>query len=103
MKRFKSDTPYPEAAGNTTPFHNAEGQICIVVTISERFKPDENCHLGVAGLLIHEAAHVWQMIREDIGEHAPSPEFEAYSMQCISQELIGAFCDTRFDLFRKAK
>lgn len=42
-------------------------------------------------LLVHEAAHVWQHTRRELGEHEPSPEFEAYSMQSISQELFDAF------------
>jgi len=42
----------------------------------------------VAGLLVHEAVHIWQQIRENIGETNPSAEFEAYSVQWISQQLM---------------
>lgn len=42
-------------------------------------------------LLVHEAVHVWQFIRERIGEDSPSSEFEAYSIQGIAQELMLAF------------
>lgn len=45
----------------------------------------------VAGLLVHEAVHIWQSICKLIGEAAPSPEFEAYSIQAIAQELMLEF------------
>lgn len=43
------------------------------------------------GLLVHEAVHIWQHICEDLNECSPSPEFEAYSIQMISQGLIAAY------------
>lgn len=45
----------------------------------------------IYGLLVHEATHLWQAIREHIGEKNPSYEFEAYSMQNISQNLFEAY------------
>jgi hypothetical protein len=47
--------------------------------------------IEVIGLIIHEAVHVWQFIREGIGEDEPSHEFEAYSIQRIAQNLIDAY------------
>lgn len=47
----------------------------------------------VAAMLVHEAVHVWQKWRESIGEDAPSKEFEAYSIQAISQRLMQAYSD----------
>jgi hypothetical protein len=61
---------------------------CYVVSI--RVKKDTQ-HIEVIGLLIHEAVHVWQKIRDTIGEESPSPEFEAYSIQRIAQNLIDAY------------
>ncbi len=43
------------------------------------------------GLLCHEAVHIWQEFRDSIGEKFPSSEFEAYSIQSISTQLIGDF------------
>lgn len=45
----------------------------------------------VFAMLTHEAVHIWQAIRDDIGEKYPSSEFEAYSVQTISQRLMEAF------------
>lgn len=45
----------------------------------------------VCGLLVHEATHIKQQIMGLIGEKNPSPEFEAYMMQCISQGLIDSY------------
>ena len=45
----------------------------------------------IVGLLVHEAAHIWQYIRESLGEARPSSEFEAYSMQQLSQRLVEAY------------
>jgi uncharacterized protein (DUF1810 family) len=42
----------------------------------------------IYGLLIHETTHIWQHIKRSIGESKPSREFEAYSIQRISQSLI---------------
>ena len=47
--------------------------------------------IDVAALLVHEAVHVWQAFCEDIGEKSPSDEFEAYSIQSISYQLLSAF------------
>lgn len=39
-------------------------------------------------LIVHESVHVWQEIRSMMGEQSPSKEFEAYSIQAISQQLM---------------
>lgn len=45
----------------------------------------------IHGLLLHESVHVWQRIRQRMGEHNPSKEFEAYSIQAIAQDLFAMF------------
>jgi hypothetical protein len=54
----------------------------------------------VITLLVHEAMHVWRQIREEIGEQTPSSEFEAYTMQNITLNLIEAYEATRGKLCR---
>lgn len=45
----------------------------------------------IAGLIAHEAVHIWQEVREHLGEDRPSSEFEAYAVQNITQRLIDSF------------
>ena len=49
--------------------------------------------VDVAALLVHEAVHVWQAFCEHIGDTSPSDEFEAYSIQSISYELMTAYAN----------
>lgn len=49
----------------------------------------------VFAMLTHEAVHIWQAIIEDIGEKYPSAEFEAYSIQTISQRLMEAYMEAK--------
>jgi hypothetical protein len=66
-------------------FESNIGNLCCIVTINS--KPDRPSS-SVCGLLIHEATHLWQKIKETIGEQYPSSEFEAYAIQSLSQRLI---------------
>lgn len=45
----------------------------------------------IAGLLMHESVHIFQHFKGYIGEHSPSSEFEAYSIQHIFQELFSEY------------
>lgn len=62
--------------------------VCIDFNGARRNELPEIC-----GILIHEATHVWQQLCESIGENKPSDEFEAYTIQCISQRLISDFME----------
>lgn len=48
----------------------------------------ERTIIEVFGLLLHESIHIWQKIRERMGERNPSSEFEAYSIQALAQDLF---------------
>lgn len=92
MKRLGvTNAPYPTTAGSVTHFDNKFRAECLIVTVAPHNRPA----LRVIGILAHEAAHVWQSICEAIGEREPSKEFEAYSIQAITQELIAAYEKTR--------
>lgn len=39
-------------------------------------------------LIVHEAVHIWQELKKRMNEKEPSSEFEAYSIQRISQDLL---------------
>ena len=45
----------------------------------------------IAGLLCHEAVHIWQQTCADLGESSPSAELEAYAIQNLTQALIEEF------------
>lgn len=49
--------------------------------------------IEIAGLLVHEAVHVWQVYAERLGEQHPGAEQEAYAIQAIAQELMQSFAD----------
>jgi len=77
----------PQSNGTCTTFTMDSKLICIVAVQLEAAV--EN--VSVQGLLIHEAVHIWQNYRRHIGETNPSDEFEAYSIQSISQRLLDAY------------
>lgn len=77
----------PGPSGCTYVFSGRRGLACIVcIRDWERHTPIE-----VAGLLVHEAVHVWQQHADDIGECSPGVEQEAYAIQSIAQELMAEF------------
>lgn len=47
----------------------------------------------IAGLLVHEAVHVWQRYCDGIGERSPADEQAAYGIQSIAQELMQSFAE----------
>lgn len=82
-----------EHSDATTHFYNAHNGrrvalVCLNAELSAKHTP-----IQVAGLLIHEGVHIWQDICEYMGEDAPSIEFEAYSIQWITQELMEAWVE----------
>ncbi|MDC4300842.1 hypothetical protein OHV29_18185 [Acinetobacter baumannii] len=56
-----------------------------IVQIGDTADKDQ---IQVYGLLLHEAVHVWQIVKRRMGEREPSVEFEAYSIQSIAQDLF---------------
>ncbi|WP_457797624.1 hypothetical protein [Methylocystis sp. S23] len=84
--------PYPSSDGKVT-FFECKGDVAAIVTLSK--KDRWHSKDAVFGLIAHEAVHVWQKIRDEMGEDNPSPEFEAYSIQHIFIHLADAYAKTR--------
>lgn len=103
MKRLalKEHVPYPaEYDGRCTPFENSKDHnACALVTI----RPAAKTALMQVGMLAHEGVHVWQFMRSAIGEREPSIEFEAYSIQAITENLIKAYEMARGPLLSKRR
>lgn len=59
-----------------------------IVQIGDTADKDQ---IQVYGLLLHEAVHVWQIVKRRMGEREPSVEFEAYSIQAIAQDFFEMF------------
>ena len=77
-------------SGQVHQYESTDGsfnRVCIVCIRPRKGRSPSD----IIGLLIHEAVHVWQYICELINEDRPSKEFEAYSIQCIAQNLIEAY------------
>lgn len=81
--------PYVNRGANATmhTFDGPAGLACIVCLgdVAERNGVE------IAGLLVHEAVHVWQVWCNAIGEHRPGAEQEAYGVQAIAQELMAEY------------
>lgn len=76
------------AGATTHTFRHMDGKACCVVCIDRH---EGRNPIEVAGLLIHEAVHVWQEYCLDMGEHSPGVEQEAYAIQGIAQELLAEY------------
>lgn len=73
-------------------FESDDGGAAVIVTLGgTEGRSIEQVH----SLLVHEAVHLWQAIRERMGEESPSAEFEAYSVQAISQRLMESYAEQR--------
>lgn len=75
----------PEGANATVNFIQDENKNTLVIVYMPYTDIEE---LYQQGLIIHESVHIWQEIRTMMYEKNPSTEFEAYSIQRISQDLL---------------
>lgn len=80
----------PGADATTHTLMNKDKRRAAVMCIDTSCNPDP---VAVAGLMVHEAVHVWQRHMQAIGEDEPSLEFEAYSIQAISQAFMWEYVD----------
>ena len=75
-------------ADATTHCFVSEGKRCCVVSLGDT---SQRNGVEIAGLLVHEAVHVWQHYCAMIGETNPGFEQEAYGIQAIAQELLAEY------------
>lgn len=93
------DEPYPKKdACITTFFDTPEGRVT-VLTVGEHLDNSRN-KLRLTALIAHEVQHLWQGIKENVGEKQASSECEAYMIQWLLTQALEAFEDTRFKLFK---
>ena len=93
LRRFKMPlgTPYLSSARADATAHffdNQRGDSVAVVALGDT---TGRSGVEIAGLLVHEAVHVWQEHCESIGETCPAREQAAYGVQSIAQELMAEY------------
>jgi hypothetical protein len=94
MVRLKVASPPPfmattHANASVHYFSSDAGELAILCMDLEGSR--KRAPIEVAGLLVHEAVHIFQQDCEYRGEKNPSAEYEAYSIQMIAQELMIAY------------
>ncbi len=94
QNKFESDYKWNEAMATTHHFTSPKGHI-IVVCLNDDFEKQCGSGFEVMGVLCHESVHVFQYVCDFMGEEDPSPEFMAYSIQNIFQELLAVWWDFR--------
>ena len=75
-----------KAEGCTHLFSDEHGDMVCVICVRKGLS--RTCTIGI---IVHEAVHAWQLIKNIIAEDKPSDEFEAYAIQNLSQRLISAY------------
>lgn len=78
----------PQADATAHHAQNDKGDLVSVVCL--RGSADRSS-IEIAGLLVHEATHIWQEYAEFYGETDPGREQEAYAIQSLSQELMAEY------------
>ena len=92
MRKLKFKVPptwvTPGADATVHHFEQTDGDHMAVVCLN--VTPDRTA-IEIAGLLVHEAVHIWQEYADGIGETHPGREQEAYAIQSIAQELMAEY------------
>jgi hypothetical protein len=88
VKHYGPWVSTPQASATTHNLSNPDGNLCCVICIGDYHGRNP---VEVAGLLVHEAVHVWQEYCDWYGEKIPGREQEAYAVQAIAQELMAEF------------
>ena len=91
MKRMAVKHPPPfinHGADATCHTYQNGNKVTAIICIRKDHKRDP---VQICGLLVHESVHVWQHLREVIGETNPGKETEAYVIQHIAQWCMSQY------------
>jgi hypothetical protein len=72
----------------THTLKDKDGYKHVIVCMAAKPKKDID---AVYSVISHEAVHVWQIIRTEIGEHKPGIEQEAYCIEQIATNLFESY------------
>lgn len=81
---------HEDSHATTTFLADADGDLFAIVSLNLA-KAQGRTGVQIAGLLVHEAVHIFQRTCDRIGEVSPGSEFQAYAIQRIAQELMGQY------------
>jgi hypothetical protein len=83
----------PQATATAHTFENTgNGSLVSIVCLRTDIEPPLD-GITVAGLLMHEAVHVWQSYCEWIVEDKPGDETEAYAIERIAVRLMRSYVE----------
>lgn len=93
--KVSSSTPWLARSSASATMHtfdsDTDAPTCIVCLSGDRHG---RSGAEIAGLLVHEAVHIWQEYCAHYGEEFPGREQEAYAIQSISETLMTAYANT---------
>lgn len=87
-KKHWGDFVQPGADATVNIFTHTGGKLVAFVCLGDTDGLDLS---QVCGLLAHEAVHIWQRTKRELGEHTPGDEEEAYAVQRITQSLVDSY------------
>lgn len=82
-----------KACGCTRLLRDEKGRSVILVMLGQAISEDDPMEIMMT--LVHESVHVWQYIRQVIGEVEPGIEMEAYGIENIARGLVSAYTSTQ--------
>ena len=92
LKHIKVSTEHPWVNdGSNATMHtymSSNGSVTCAVCLTNVKELDS---VEIAGVLVHEAVHIWQRWCKHFGEESPGDEQEAYAIQYLSSTLMGEF------------
>jgi hypothetical protein len=91
MKRLKLNNGSWIGGNSSATTHrlvSPDNKRCFIVCLDVK---DYHTPTYIAGVLVHEAVHVWQWYCEQHGEDTPASEQEAYGIQRITKVLMDLY------------